>query len=937
MKTYLSKNRTDFIIIFIFLILPFIFFNGSMRLNTLLLGMRDSQYVFFPAHELVSGIIKDLELPLWNRYVFSGYPLLSSPSYYAFYPVTIISGLIFPTAVSYNLSVLLHYSLAGIFMYLFMKEYGTGRLASFTAGMIFMFSGSLITNRDHITRIFTFVWIPLILLFLEKFRKTKRKEYLLIASIPYAVSYFAGDPQIFLYGSIIILLYIIFYALIFNGVRNYFFFLSLLIFPLCILMVCVQLIPSYIMSSYSFRNQISYTYFSDFSFNPRLHPVLIFPFFFGRGSFVIGDILKYFSEWNAGEMIKYFGISTIPLFIAGWFKKAKHKYLWIFIAALAVFLVFGRHNELYEVMYSVPLYNKFRVPARNWFEFGLAFSVLAGFGLDFIIKGKSKRIKWVIIGAAGFIAAVLLKFTIFYLLFRRAVGQDREVFLSFRGKELVLLSQNLEINNFSVFVPVSILIITIILFIVLIFRRNKTTLGILAVFIFIDLFSFGHFMDRPRDITYINNKVEESSDLEYLKDEDELFRIYPLARDMDDFVFYPNANIHYGLESIIGHDPVLLKDYGNITGVKQDPDWSDDYAALLKNNVIISMLNTKYIILPSVDDTESLFNEINKNVYKYSKKIFDQNEYSSYSGDYESNFTTTSELKLSDPDAGLEVFSFPISINSDKSYLIDFMIRKDNGLDNNISFDFYGPQYDQPEQEFYLSPEDLDQDYTRITRVLNSGTAPSDTDIAFRVFTNSKGNIWIKDLIISEIEITTENNYGLILERDDILVLENKKFLPRFYFVERVWEVEDLQKIKNILMDENQDKRSDFDLLKTAIVEAVDFNQKKFDYKGNLINLLSYKNNSVSLEVELEDDGFMVFSDNYYPGWRSFIDGKEVKIYRVNGILKGIYIDEGRHEILFKYRPPYFALTFPVSISALLIIIALAAIMFLKNKKKNER
>jgi len=184
MKTYLSKNRTDFIIIFIFLILPFIFFNGSMRLNTLLLGMRDSQYVFFPAHELVSGIIKDLELPLWNRYVFSGYPLLSSPSYYAFYPVTIISGLIFPTAVSYNLSVLLHYSLAGIFMYLFMKEYGTGRLASFTAGMIFMFSGSLITNRDHITRIFTFVWIPLILLFLEKFRKTKRKEYLLIASIP---------------------------------------------------------------------------------------------------------------------------------------------------------------------------------------------------------------------------------------------------------------------------------------------------------------------------------------------------------------------------------------------------------------------------------------------------------------------------------------------------------------------------------------------------------------------------------------------------------------------------------------------------------------------------------------------------------------------------------------------------------------------------------
>src|SRR5665647_1349581 len=270
MKEYFIRNKVNIFIILAFLIIPFIFFEGSFHLNSVLLGMRDSQFGFFPAHDLKIQIVKNLELPFWDRYIFGGYPMLATPSDSALYPVDLLLGLIFPVTFSYNLAILLHYSFAGIFLFFFMREYDLDRLSCFVSGLVFMFSGMMITHRDHASRIFTMVWIPLILLFLEKFRKNKRFEFVLIASIFYAISFFAGDPQLFLYSSIIILFFIIYYSLIYGGARNYWFLSALLVFLLGVLIMGVQLIPAAIMTQNSNRDVISYTYFSDFSFDPKL-------------------------------------------------------------------------------------------------------------------------------------------------------------------------------------------------------------------------------------------------------------------------------------------------------------------------------------------------------------------------------------------------------------------------------------------------------------------------------------------------------------------------------------------------------------------------------------------------------------------------------------------------------------------------------------------
>lgn len=58
----------------------------------------------------------------------------------------------------------------------------------------------------------------------------------------------------------------------------------------------------------------------------------------------------------------------------------------------------------------------------------------------------------------------------------------------------------------------------------------------------------------------------------------------------------------------------------------------------------------------------------------------------------------------------------------------------------------------------------------------------------------------------------------------------------------------------------------------------------------------------IKFNTETDGKRFLVFSQSYYPGWKAFIDGKEVPIYTVNAVFIGIFIPEGRHEVIFEYR-----------------------------------
>jgi len=605
MKNYFIKNRINILIIIIFLILPWIFFRDSFKINSVVFSNGDPNFLALPMRQLVMDSIKNLEPPFWNRYIFSGFPLFANPQASVFYPIVFILDLIFPLTVAYNLSILLHYSLFGIFLFLFLNEYKLNKIASFTAGLIFMFSGFIVSHKGQPWMLYAMVWCPLILLFLEKFRKTRRFEFVLIASVFYSFSFFGGSAHLFLYSSIVIFLFIIYYSFIYQT-RNYYFLLSGLIFIFGILLVSIQFIPTFELMRNSVRNTMEYGYFTSFSYDFRLIPTLFFPFLFGWGP----SGIPYFGPWTFGEVVAYFGISTMPFVIFGIFDKNKHKYFWIFVLIFSFLLVLGGNTPFYKLMYEIPLYNKFRIPTKNWFEFGLAFSILAGFGLNYFIELINKKIKKSIITSIIFLGSVAGIFIIISYFLSR--GNNANILNRFglEPEQIQLFIKSIRITNQTIFIPLIIIAVTMILLIISLYKKNKIIYILFVFLIFFDLFTIRNYTESSISKDYIYKDIKNSSSLKLLNSENEIFRIYPYINFAPEgYWIYPNITTHYNLDIISGNDPLALSNYNYVTGLGYFLQ-KDGVEKLLKNNNILSILNNKYVFYFKPTDNQQFLKDI---------------------------------------------------------------------------------------------------------------------------------------------------------------------------------------------------------------------------------------------------------------------------------------------------------------------------------------
>lgn len=57
------------------------------------------------------------------------------------------------------------------------------------------------------------------------------------------------------------------------------------------------------------------------------------------------------------------------------------------------------------------------------------------------------------------------------------------------------------------------------------------------------------------------------------------------------------------------------------------------------------------------------------------------------------------------------------------------------------------------------------------------------------------------------------------------------------------------------------------------------------------------------LSVVAQCDGYLVFSEPYYPGWRVSVDGKQVPVLRANYAFSAVFLPAGEHDVTRWYRP----------------------------------
>ncbi|MDI9257335.1 YfhO family protein [Flavobacterium sedimenticola] len=104
------------------------------------------------------------------------------------------------------------------------------------------------------------------------------------------------------------------------------------------------------------------------------------------------------------------------------------------------------------------------------------------------------------------------------------------------------------------------------------------------------------------------------------------------------------------------------------------------------------------------------------------------------------------------------------------------------------------------------------------------------------------------------------------------------------------------------------------------------------------ITVKEYEPNYIKYVSQNSYDGFAVFSENYYTGWKATVDGKETPIYRVNYVQRGIQIPAGKHTVEFTFEPQVVKTGSTIALlSAIAMAFAIIGVVYLEQKrKKNE-
>jgi uncharacterized membrane protein YfhO len=99
-----------------------------------------------------------------------------------------------------------------------------------------------------------------------------------------------------------------------------------------------------------------------------------------------------------------------------------------------------------------------------------------------------------------------------------------------------------------------------------------------------------------------------------------------------------------------------------------------------------------------------------------------------------------------------------------------------------------------------------------------------------------------------------------------------------------------------------------------------------------------YSPNKIIVNVSIENSGYLLLSESYYPGWKAFDNGKKTDIIKANYIQRAVYLEKGQHIVEFKYDPLSYKIGKIITLIALIGIFIYFIFYFKKDiKRKNEK
>jgi hypothetical protein len=330
---------------------------------------RDLGTYFYPLRFMLAESFKAGALPLWDRHMGMGYPLLADFQSAAFYPPHLFF-LVSPFFTAIRVLYLFHYMVAAAGGYLLCRRWNYPPYLALIGALLFTLGGAVVSLTNLLNHFQAAVWLPAVLLVGERLLLTQSWKNFLLLTLMLVLQFLAGSPEFYVLSMALLCLDGLRIRAIERNIsyqRVFCLFAAANVLVMGLAMV--QILPTaelYLESRG--RNPIVYSEAVQWS----LHPLRLLNLFFldtGVDTTLPSGVRLFFAPNIPFFLSHYLGAIAL-VGVSLWFFYGTRKEKGVLLTLIIIFLVlaFGRYTPVYPFLYQhVPFFGIIRFPEKFFF------------------------------------------------------------------------------------------------------------------------------------------------------------------------------------------------------------------------------------------------------------------------------------------------------------------------------------------------------------------------------------------------------------------------------------------------------------------------------------------------------------------------------------------------------------------------------------------
>ena len=363
----------------------------------------------FPMKKVVRDLVFQEGLPQWNPVYQGGQPLAANPAYELFYPpqwLVLLPGYPF----GFHLHIVVHFLIAAIGMYLFLRDLEIRAPAAMLGAVAFAFGAPYLSLMIRLPFLFAMTWVPLILMFVRRAVLEGRPRDIALGAIFFGMQALLGEPVTVAQTAAIAISYAV-YKRAWRGALA----VAIILFA-GLLIAAVQLVPAVDFARDSVRSEgFRWVYASNWSTPPvRLlevvYPRLFRAFASDDGSQAIRKMYPFRVEPFISEI--YVGLLVGIAAIAALLRGMRGRWYVVVILAVSIVLAFGEHAPVFRFLHDSGLTKSIRYPEKFLLSGLFVLIVWGAMAVDALQTDAKLRRTAMVLAVVWTVGALLLWLTV---------------------------------------------------------------------------------------------------------------------------------------------------------------------------------------------------------------------------------------------------------------------------------------------------------------------------------------------------------------------------------------------------------------------------------------------------------------------------------------------------------------------------------------------